>query len=70
MPLNQTLENWSVLQRLRVPSRLLVWPEENHWILKAENSRKFYREVHGLAREVLDGLIGVPIRVGAAVIVG
>jgi dipeptidyl aminopeptidase/acylaminoacyl peptidase len=46
VPLNQTLENWSVLQRLRVPSRLLVWPDENHWILKAENSRKFYAEVH------------------------
>lgn len=45
VPLNQTLENWSVLQRLRVPSRLLVWPEENHWILNGENSRYFYKEV-------------------------
>ena len=45
VPLNQTLENWSYLQRLRVPSRLLVWPDENHWILKPENSRVFYREV-------------------------
>jgi len=46
VPLNQTLENWSVLQRQRVPSRLLVWPDENHWILKPENSRIFYKEVH------------------------
>jgi dipeptidyl aminopeptidase/acylaminoacyl peptidase len=46
VPLNQTLLNWSALQRQRVPSRLLVWPEENHWILKAENSRHFYEEVH------------------------
>lgn len=45
VPLNNTLEMWSLLQRLRVPSRLLVWPEENHWILNAENSRVFYREV-------------------------
>lgn len=45
VPLNNTLEMWSVLQRLRIPSRLLVWPEENHWILNAENSRVFYREV-------------------------
>jgi dipeptidyl aminopeptidase/acylaminoacyl peptidase len=45
VPLNQTLENWSYLKRLRVPSRLLVWPDENHWILKPENSRVFYREV-------------------------
>ena len=27
-------------------ARLLVWPDENHWILKGENSRVFYREVH------------------------
>lgn len=46
VPLNQTLENWSVLQRLRVPSRLIVFPEENHWIQKGENGRFFFREVH------------------------
>ncbi|HLA10060.1 MAG TPA: S9 family peptidase [Pyrinomonadaceae bacterium] len=46
VPLNQTLENWSVLQRLRIPSKLIVWPDENHWILKGENSRFFYQEVH------------------------
>jgi dipeptidyl aminopeptidase/acylaminoacyl peptidase len=45
VPLNQTLENWSVLQRQRVPSKLLVWPEENHWILNGENSRFFYQQV-------------------------
>jgi dipeptidyl aminopeptidase/acylaminoacyl peptidase len=45
VPMNNTIEMWSVLQRLRVPSRLLVWPEENHWILNPENSRVFYREV-------------------------
>jgi dipeptidyl aminopeptidase/acylaminoacyl peptidase len=45
VPLNQTLENWSYLKRLRVPSRLVVWPDENHWILKPENSRFFYEEV-------------------------
>ena len=53
VPLNQTLENWSYLQRLRVPSRLLVWPEENHWILKPENSRFFYGEVHAWLKKHL-----------------
>lgn len=47
VPLNQTIEMWSALQRMNVPSRLMVWPDENHWILKPENSRVFYREVHG-----------------------
>jgi len=45
VPMNETLENWALLQRRRVPSRLLVWPDENHWILNAENSRHFYQEV-------------------------
>jgi dipeptidyl aminopeptidase/acylaminoacyl peptidase len=45
VPMNNTLENWSALQRMKVPSRLLVWPDENHWILNAENSRYFYKEV-------------------------
>jgi dipeptidyl aminopeptidase/acylaminoacyl peptidase len=29
----------------RMPA-LLVFPDENHWILKGENSRYFYKEVH------------------------
>ncbi|HEU4520607.1 MAG TPA: S9 family peptidase [Thermoanaerobaculia bacterium] len=45
VPLNQTLENWSVHQRLKIPSKLLVFPEENHWILDGENSRFFYEQV-------------------------
>ena len=46
VPINNTLEFWSVLQRQRVPSRLLVWPEANHWIMRGEDSRQFYQEVH------------------------
>lgn len=46
VPLNQSLENWALHQRLQVPSRLIVFPDENHWILNGENSKVFYREVH------------------------
>ncbi len=46
VPLNQSLQNFAVQQRLNVPSRLVVFPDENHWVLKGENSRYFYREVH------------------------
>jgi dipeptidyl aminopeptidase/acylaminoacyl peptidase len=46
VPLNNSLEYWTVLQRQQIPSRLVVFPEENHWILKGENSRLFYQEVH------------------------
>jgi len=45
VPMNETLEMWSAVQRMQVPSRLLVWPDENHWILNGENSRYFYKEV-------------------------
>jgi dipeptidyl aminopeptidase/acylaminoacyl peptidase len=45
VPLGNTLENWATLQRMKVPSRLLVWPDAWHWILKPEDSRHFYEEV-------------------------
>ena len=45
VPLNNSLEYWSALQRMRVPSRLIVFPDENHWILKGEDSRLFYAEI-------------------------
>jgi dipeptidyl aminopeptidase/acylaminoacyl peptidase len=45
VPMNNTLEMWATLQRQRVPSKLLVWPEENHWILNGENSKFFYQTV-------------------------
>jgi len=30
---------------MKVQSRLLVWPDAWHWILKPEDSRHFYDEV-------------------------
>jgi dipeptidyl aminopeptidase/acylaminoacyl peptidase len=46
VPINQTIENWSVLKRLKIPSRLIVFPDENHWIQKGENSRFFWKKLH------------------------
>jgi dipeptidyl aminopeptidase/acylaminoacyl peptidase len=45
VPLNNSIEYWSVLQRQRIPSKLIVFPDANHWILKAEDSRFFYQEL-------------------------
>jgi dipeptidyl aminopeptidase/acylaminoacyl peptidase len=45
VPLNNSLEYWAALQRMRVPSRLVVFPDENHWIQKGENSKLFYAEI-------------------------
>jgi dipeptidyl aminopeptidase/acylaminoacyl peptidase len=56
VPINNTLENWSALQRMHVPSRLLVWPDAWHWITKPEDSRHFYEEVQKwLATYLEDG---------------
>lgn len=45
VPINNTLENWSIHQRLKIPSKLIVFPGENHWILNPENSKFHYQEV-------------------------
>ncbi len=45
VPYNNGFEFFTVLQRQGVESRLLIFPDENHWILKGEDSRYFYQEV-------------------------
>ncbi len=51
VPMNNTYENWTYHQRLKIPSKLIAFPDENHWILKGENSRFWFAEVHAwLAR--------------------
>jgi dipeptidyl aminopeptidase/acylaminoacyl peptidase len=45
VPLNNALEYWTALQRQQVESRLLVYPNENHWIQNGHNSRHFYGEL-------------------------
>ncbi|HEY3948356.1 S9 family peptidase [Phenylobacterium sp.] len=55
VPIGNTLENWATLQRMKVPSRLLVWPDAWHWILKPEDSRHFYQEVDGWLAHYLKG---------------
>ena len=54
VPANNALMNFAVQQRLNVPAKLLVFPDENHWILKGENSRFFYSEVEGWLAKYLN----------------
>ena len=46
VPMNNALMWFTLNQRLDVPSRLLVFPEAGHWILRGEDSRYWYGEVH------------------------
>lgn len=47
VPINESLTTFKILQRLKVPSRLVVFPDEGHWIQKGENSRAHMQEVLG-----------------------
>lgn len=41
----QGLSTFNALQRRGVPSQLLYFPDENHWVLKPQNSRLWHRTV-------------------------
>ena len=44
-PIGQGHELFTTLQRLGVPSRMINFPDEGHWVLKPANSRYWHREV-------------------------
>jgi dipeptidyl aminopeptidase/acylaminoacyl peptidase len=51
IPYTQGIAAFTALQRRDIPSRLLIFPDENHWVLKPNNSIQWYDEVFGwLAR--------------------
>ena len=45
VPVNHGLELYHALIQRGVPTRLVYFPDENHWILKPNNSLLWYREV-------------------------
>jgi dipeptidyl aminopeptidase/acylaminoacyl peptidase len=45
VPVNHGIELFNTLQKRGVPSKLVYFPDENHWVLKAQNSLFWYRTV-------------------------
>jgi dipeptidyl aminopeptidase/acylaminoacyl peptidase len=45
IPYTQGIASFTALQRRNIPSKLVVFPDENHWVLKPQNSIQWYREV-------------------------
>ncbi len=45
IPYTQGLAAYTALQRKQVPSQLLVFPNENHWVLKPKNSLQWHATV-------------------------
>lgn len=47
VPTTQSLATFNALQRRGIESRLLVFPDENHWVLKSANSLQWHQTVFG-----------------------
>jgi len=43
VPYTQSLEFFNSLQRQGVPSKLVIFPDEGHWVLKPQNSQFWYK---------------------------
>ena len=56
LDLSQGLEMFTTLQRLGVPSKMLYFPDEGHWVLKPQNSQLWYKTVN----DWVDQWIGKP----------
>ncbi|ANB19048.1 alpha/beta hydrolase family protein [Dokdonella koreensis] len=46
VPIDQGLSTFTALQRRGIPSRLLYFPDENHWVLKPQNSVTWHETVN------------------------
>jgi len=46
LDVSQGLDLFTTLQRLGVPSKMLYFPDEGHWILKPQNSQLWYKTVN------------------------
>jgi dipeptidyl aminopeptidase/acylaminoacyl peptidase len=47
IPTAQGLSTFTALQRRGIESKLLVFPDENHWVLKPANSVQWHHTVIG-----------------------
>ena len=53
VPVDQGLQMFTVLRRNGVPAEALVFPDEGHWVLQANNSRVWHEAVFGWLRKYL-----------------
>lgn len=51
IPLEQGLAAFTALQRRDIPSKLLYFPDETHWVLKPQNSVQWHETVLGWLRQ-------------------
>jgi dipeptidyl aminopeptidase/acylaminoacyl peptidase len=46
LDVGEGLQLFTTLQRLKVPSKMLYFPDEGHWVLKPQNSQLWYKTVN------------------------
>lgn len=55
VPYTEDLSMFTALQRMNVPSRLVIFPDEGHWIGKPQNQKLWWGEVQGWMEKYLEG---------------
>jgi dipeptidyl aminopeptidase/acylaminoacyl peptidase len=45
VPIGQGQQLFTALQQMKIPSKLVLFPDEGHWILKPQNSQFWYATV-------------------------
>ncbi|KAK6524041.1 putative dipeptidyl-peptidase 5, variant 2 [Orbilia ellipsospora] len=68
IPISEALAAFNILQIKGIKSKLLTFPDENHWVLKPENSLVWHREVFGWMKEFsgVGGFVGGEAEKGEA----
>ncbi len=54
VPVGQAFQVFTALQRRGIPSKLLYFPDEGHWVLKPQNSRLWFQTVLGWLGQYLN----------------
>jgi dipeptidyl aminopeptidase/acylaminoacyl peptidase len=47
LDVSEGFQLFTTLQRLKVPSKMLYFPDEGHWVLKPQNGQLWYKTVNG-----------------------
>lgn len=53
LDVSEGFQLFTTLQRLKIPSKMLYFPDEGHWVLKPQNSRLWYKTVNAWVDEYL-----------------
>ena len=60
LDVSEGFQLFTTLQRLNVPSKMLYFPDEGHWVLKPQNSQLWYKTVN----DWVDQYVGEPSHSG------